>query len=294
MSARSASRWELTDTYSPVGIDIARATSPASPATRTTLRDAATPPPRSPGSPWTRSRRRRPGPRLAPTGPLASMPLRVRRRPPPRGCHPPAGHRRAPSSRCSSSRGITSRRRCASPISAAANLTAAQVASPNTSAVDSDTSRHPPSSSATSSRSPVIERSLGHSSSYPVFHSTRAQSCRPCAQLKPVGCRSLSSLGRTTTRRSIGTLALIGAVGAGHRSRRQGQTRLGEAGCRPRSPRRVGVHRRAAARHFNPRLKSWSETTQAVKGSETTSYLAGAGSRGLPGVPARAYDPCAL
>src|SRR5512133_2302537 len=41
MSARSASRWELTDTYSPVAIDIAPATRPASPATRTTLRDAA-------------------------------------------------------------------------------------------------------------------------------------------------------------------------------------------------------------------------------------------------------------
>src|SRR5512132_3588713 len=40
MSARSASRWELTDTYSPVAIDIAPATNPASPATRTTLRDA--------------------------------------------------------------------------------------------------------------------------------------------------------------------------------------------------------------------------------------------------------------
>jgi hypothetical protein len=33
-SARSASRWELTDTYSPTAIDIDPATSPATPATR--------------------------------------------------------------------------------------------------------------------------------------------------------------------------------------------------------------------------------------------------------------------
>src|SRR4051812_49946205 len=40
MSARSASRWELTDTYSPAAIDSAPATSPAMPAVRIADRDA--------------------------------------------------------------------------------------------------------------------------------------------------------------------------------------------------------------------------------------------------------------
>ncbi len=40
MSARSVSRCELTELYSPVAIDIAPATSPASPATTIELRDA--------------------------------------------------------------------------------------------------------------------------------------------------------------------------------------------------------------------------------------------------------------
>src|SRR4029453_10449977 len=41
MSACSASRCELTDTYSPAAIDVAPATSPATPATSTAFRDAA-------------------------------------------------------------------------------------------------------------------------------------------------------------------------------------------------------------------------------------------------------------
>ncbi len=40
MSAASVSACELTDTYSPAAIDIAPATSPAMPATSTSLRDA--------------------------------------------------------------------------------------------------------------------------------------------------------------------------------------------------------------------------------------------------------------
>src|SRR5579863_10035588 len=46
MSACSASRWELTDTYSPTAIDIAPAARPATPATRMApvdAEDAATP-----------------------------------------------------------------------------------------------------------------------------------------------------------------------------------------------------------------------------------------------------------
>src|SRR4029450_3599724 len=41
MSACSASRWVLTDTYSPAAIEVAPATSPATPATSTAFRDAA-------------------------------------------------------------------------------------------------------------------------------------------------------------------------------------------------------------------------------------------------------------
>ena len=40
ISARSASRWELTETYSPTAIDIAPATKPATPATRIAPFDA--------------------------------------------------------------------------------------------------------------------------------------------------------------------------------------------------------------------------------------------------------------
>src|SRR6185436_11937868 len=46
MSARSVSAWELTETYSPAAIDMAPATSPATPATRISwlpARAAATP-----------------------------------------------------------------------------------------------------------------------------------------------------------------------------------------------------------------------------------------------------------
>jgi hypothetical protein len=39
-SPRSASRWELTDTYSPTAIDIAPATRPATPTVITVARDA--------------------------------------------------------------------------------------------------------------------------------------------------------------------------------------------------------------------------------------------------------------
>jgi microcystin-dependent protein len=41
LSARSASRWELTDTYSPAAIEVAPPTSPATPASNTAFRDAA-------------------------------------------------------------------------------------------------------------------------------------------------------------------------------------------------------------------------------------------------------------
>jgi hypothetical protein len=41
LSARSASCWELTDTYSPAAIEVAPPTSPATPASYTAFRDAA-------------------------------------------------------------------------------------------------------------------------------------------------------------------------------------------------------------------------------------------------------------